>query len=207
MKPSPTPVSHQPSVQTTVSDTPNIAAPTDQAIYEETQKGKLFKYDLSKSRFDAFTKTISKSAARLGCFLGETSVCHFTAAADDNPVNIIDNFSKVGFDRIKIQFAAFTTGVNSDSQQVQNNKFLVNYTINSLTNKAKKSLLQDESTFSSVDGVQVWALLWKHLVTMISHDHELTSAANNEVGHLRDHQETTPPPMTFADNKSKGSDT
>ena len=32
MKPSPTPVFHQPSVQTTVSNTPNTAAPTDQAI-------------------------------------------------------------------------------------------------------------------------------------------------------------------------------
>ena len=206
-QPSLSPVSLQPSVQTIVHDAPcTIAHPIDQAVYEETQKGSPSKYDLSESGFDAFNETISEAAVRFGSSsTGALPIYYFRSADSDNPTSIFDNHSQVGIDCIKTQWGTFITGANRDrdSQQVQNNQFLVDYTLNSLTKEAKQYVLQHESTFS-IDGVKVWALLWKYLVTMLSHDQELPSAPANEVGRLRDHQETTSPTKSFVDKKSKG---
>ena len=74
LQPSPTPslvVSHQSSVQISVSDSPSIATHTDQATFEESQNENQFKYDLSKSGFHTFVKTISKAAACI-CSTGPT---------------------------------------------------------------------------------------------------------------------------------------
>jgi len=116
LQPSPTPspstvVSHQSSVQTSVSDSPSIATRTDQATFEESQNENRFKYDLSKSGFHTFVVTISKAAACI-CSSGPTSVCHFTVADSDNPVNIIKNHSQFGIDSIRTQCATFITDLN-----------------------------------------------------------------------------------------------
>ena len=152
----------------------DLTSRAGKSIYEETQRGEEDKYDLSKSGLTPFAKQIQEASSRLDCSNGLTSVCHFTPDDATPAVNIIDHYGEVTTERITNQCAVFITGAESQRRQAQNNKFLVDYTLNSLTSKARTSLLTYESTFS-IDGKIVWGLLWKRLVSVPSLDSKLTT--------------------------------
>lgn len=147
---------------------------TGKAVYDETQRGEETKYDLSKSGLVTFIRAIERAAARLGCSGPQNSVVHFTAEDGGANIDIISHYGEVSVARIKTQCAIFVTGANKERRQAQNNRFLVDYTLNSLTTKARDSLLTYQKEFT-VDDVIVWGLLWKRLVAVPSLDSKLTA--------------------------------
>ena len=161
----------------------DLRSRSGKAIYEETQKGRADKYNLSKADLSSFVKDIQAAALRLACRgTAATTVCEFTPADGDPTVNIIDHYGEVTVDRIKDQSLAFITGATREERQAQNNTFMVDYTLNSLTREARDSLLVYDSKFT-VDGKIVWGLLWKQLISVPSLDSKLT--ARNLRAHIR----------------------
>ena len=182
---------HLSPAQSALNELLDLTTRAGKAIYEETKSGAKVKYDMAKEGLSMFIKEIQESAERLGCSQGTTSVCHFTPKDGEPAVNIIDHFGEVSKERIKTQSASFITGANRETRQAQNNRILYDYTINSLTQKAKKSLLTYESTFKLNGGTQPsWGLLWKQLVAVPSMDSKAT--ARNLCREIRDMETRIP---------------
>lgn len=109
-----------------------------------------------------FVQSIKEAAAHLGCSDGTISVCHFTEVDSGAGINIIEEYGRVAEARIRTQCVPFVTGATSQQHQAQNqnSKFLVDYTLISLTSDVGESLLVYENDFTISD-IKVFGLLWK----------------------------------------------
>lgn len=160
------------------------------SIHKETQRGLDDKYDLSKDKLVGFTRDLGRAALGLGCAKGATSVCHFTRTDGGPLLNLIFRYGELSIERIKSQSLPFISGANADGRQAQNNQFMVDFTLNSLTAAAKMTLLTYESEFTVQHNdrdIHVFPLMYKRLVSVPSLDSKLTAR------HLRTRIRDLPP--------------
>lgn len=157
----------------------DFATRTGRSVYEESQRGEETKYDLSKDKLAPFRDAILSAADRLSCSTQPTSVCHFTPADGEAPVNIITNYGQVSLERITTQAAVFVTGTEAETRRAQNNSLLADYVLNSLDAKAKRTILTYKSEITRVHNGKVitsFPLLWKKIVSTPALDSKLTAS-------------------------------
>ena len=147
------------------------------AIYEESQKGNEPKYNLSKTGLNFFLHNLSLAANRLGCSSGATSVIHYTHTDGAAAKNIITHYGELPLARLQTQSTVFISGAQSATRRAQNNQVMVRYTLASLTEEARESILTYKAEFAIVHQNQEifsFPLLLKRIVSVPSLDNKQT---------------------------------
>lgn len=156
----------------------NIASRTGKAVFDLVQAGLATKYDLGRDGWPAFIESMLEAVELLACDTENYSVVDYTPTGAAGPVNIIDHFGEVTVDEIKAQSALFMTGARRNTRHGQNNMFMCQFTLNSLTPDAKQTVMTYKKKFMmTVNGKDQmnFALLWKAIAKIPSLDSKATA--------------------------------
>ena len=126
------------------------------------------------SRRPAFITAAKAAAKRLGCDVGNTSVCHFTAEDGGDRLHIVDTYGQLSIERITNQATPYHTGANSNTRQAQNNMIMATWTLASLAATARVEIETYASEYTLGDKT-CFALLWKRIVNVPSMDSTVTA--------------------------------
>ena len=177
----------------------DLTSRAGRSIFEDAQRGHATKYDLSRDGLPAFINAAKTAATRLGCNVGNDSVCHFTAADGGDLLHIVDKYGQLSIDRITNQATPYLTGNNNNSRQAQNNMIMATWTLASLAAEARVEIETYASEYTIGDKI-CFALLWKRIVNVPSMDSTVTAR------NIRSSLDGLPaeiPNMTIADFNQK----
>ena len=152
----------------------DLTSRAGRSIFEDAQRGHATKYDLSREGLPAFITAAKAAAKRLGCDVGNTSVCHFTAEDGGDRLHIVDTYGQLSIERITNQATPYHTGANSNTRQAQNNMIMATWTLASLAATARVEIETYASEYTIGDKT-CFALLWKRIVNVPSMDSTVTA--------------------------------